>query len=156
VPLQVTRALTLNESGEPTRTFRAGNRITLQVDYVATDIPANTRVAVWFYIQHLAPHGVGAGNGLRFVYFPTVRWKWEGTLGPGSWFTWTTWRLSDREPPQPTMSLAGWDRMILQEPWGMSSWPGPWDFTGFVTFGEPPREGQFDHSRERWIYQLWY
>lgn len=152
--LRVERAVTVNEAGEPVRTFRGGDRIAFHLYYTASDIPAKTRVAARFYITHLQNFTVFGGANLT-AFQPIHAWEFEGLIEPGSWLSWTTWRLPDTEPLF-GVPLDEWNRILLSEHDRMSSWGGVWELTGMIMQVEPPREGEFDHNRERWLYSIEY
>ena len=154
--VEISRILTTNSTGEPTRTFRGGDRIVFRLEFSAAEIPTSTPVQVRFHIRQLLRHGIGSGDRFRSVYVPMHFWKFDLTIDPGSWHAWTTWVLPDSEPAVGSMTMSEWQDLIFRDHWKMRSWAGPWDVTGFVGFTEPPREGQFDHSRERWVYEIWY
>ena len=154
--LVVQRALTVNEAGEPVKTFRGGDLITFRVDFTASDVPARTRVKATFHIDHLANFTMH-NSALEYVFRPMHFWQFEYVIGgPGSWFMWSNWRLPDDEPLPGPMSARDWERVFLTDHWVFSSWRGPWELTAAVNFTEPPREGQFDTNRERWLYQIVY
>jgi len=149
--LEVSRALTVNEAGEPTRTFRSGDRIAFHLYYTASDIPANTRVRATFHIINMVYTVAGSGDDVNYVFRPIHLWQFESLIEPGAWLAWSTWLLPDADPLPGRV-----DGKMFREHWRMRSWGGPWEFTGVVGPTEPPRAGQFDHNRERWLYQIRY
>jgi len=153
--IEALRALTVNESGEPKRSFDAGELITFNLHYRAFYIPDQTRVRASFHIKYLQNFRVGPGDNLQIVFVPIHFWSFDGIIGPGNWVSWTNWRLPESDPDPPSMRLADWERMIVGEHWRMRSWRGIWELTAAIS----PREqslGDFDHNRERWLYQVLY
>ena len=80
--LEVSRALTINESGEATRTFRAGNRLIFHLHFRAFDIPANTRIRTTFHIKKQSNVVLSSDGDLQLVFIPVHFWQFEETIGP--------------------------------------------------------------------------
>ena len=150
MPIDISSVRTTNDVGEPVRTFNGGDKVTFQTHFRVSEVPDNTSVRMTFIMHSLSQVRVG---DIAYVFTPTIHWQETGRVNNnGSYVAWTTWQVPEEDP---FVGFRDWAR-VWEESWIMLTWPGVWELTGTVSFTEPPRDGEFDHNKERWLMQFRY